>query len=130
MLEVNPLAIAVAVVAAFVGSSVWYVAFGGPLARLSPAYAEADSPGVWRMLLELVRSLIVAMVLAGLASLLEVEGLGEALLLGIVLWIGFPVVLLAGSVLHERVPMQLAAIHVGDWLLKLLLISVLVGLWR
>jgi hypothetical protein len=50
--------------------------------------------------------------------------------LGLVLWIGFPVVLLVGSVYHEKVPPRLAAIHAVDWLLKLLAIATIVGVWR
>jgi hypothetical protein len=38
--------------------------------------------------------------------------------------------LLTGSVIHENVPWQLAIIHAGDWLLKLLIIGVVVGAWR
>jgi uncharacterized protein DUF1761 len=69
-------------------------------------------------------------VLGGLASLLEVTDWTGALLLGLSLWIGFPVVLLAGSVIHEDVPPKLAAIHAGDWLLKLLVLSVILSVWR
>ena len=43
------------------------------------------------------------------------------------LWGAFPVVLLTGSVLHEKVPWQQAAIRAGDWLVKLLLVSTLIG---
>jgi Protein of unknown function (DUF1761) len=130
MLELNPLPIVVAVVAAFVLSSVWYMGFSQRLARLSPAYAEQGRPAAGEVLIEVVRSLVVALVTAGLASLIGVDGVGEALLLALVLWIGFPVVLLTGSVIHEGVAAQLAAIHAGDWLLKLAVISVVVGLWR
>jgi len=35
-----------------------------------------------------------------------------------------------GSVVHENVPLMLAAIHAGDWLAKLLVIAVIVGVWR
>jgi hypothetical protein len=31
---------------------------------------------------------------------------------------------------HERVPPKLAAIHVGDWLLKLLAVAVIVSAWQ
>ncbi|MGH7316977.1 MAG: DUF1761 domain-containing protein [Candidatus Rokuibacteriota bacterium] len=50
--------------------------------------------------------------------------------LGLGLWIGFPVVLLTGSVVWENVPPKLAAIHSGDWLLKFLVIAVIVSVWR
>ena len=52
------------------------------------------------------------------------------MLFGLALWIGFPVVLLAGSVFHENVPWKLAALHAGDWLVKLLVIAVIVGVWH
>lgn len=68
--------------------------------------------------------------LAVLAGLVGVAGLGGAVQLGAVLWIGFPVVLLVGSVIHENVPWKLAAIHAGDWLVKLVVIAVIVGVWR
>ena len=41
-----------------------------------------------------------------------------------------PVILLLGSVVHEKVPWRLAALHAGDWLVKLLLIAVIVGIWE
>lgn len=49
--------------------------------------------------------------------------------MALLLWVGFPVVLLTGSMLHEGVPWQLAALHGGDWLIKLVVIAVILGLW-
>jgi hypothetical protein len=43
------------------------------------------------------------------------------------LWVGFPLVLWVGAVVHERTPLKLAAIHGGDWLIKLLAIGVIVA---
>jgi len=37
---------------------------------------------------------------------------------------------LLNSVLHEHVSWRLAAIHAGDWLIKLLVVTLIVGLWR
>jgi hypothetical protein len=50
-------------------------------------------------------------------------------LLALVLWLGFPFVLLTGSMMWEKVPAVTAILHAGDWLLKLIVISVIVGLW-
>jgi hypothetical protein len=50
--------------------------------------------------------------------------------LGLLAWIGFPVMILLGSVQWEDVPWKLAAIHAGDWLVKLLILSVILGVWR
>ncbi|MGC5012912.1 DUF1761 domain-containing protein [Streptosporangium sp. DT93] len=130
MTELNHLAVAVATVTAFLLSAVWYMAFGARLARLSDAYASAERPPAWTAVAELGRGALVATVLAWLAGEVGVDGWPRALGLACVLWVGFPVVLLAGSVLHERVPWRLAAVHAGDWLLKLAVIAVIVGTWK
>jgi hypothetical protein len=54
---------------------------------------------------------------------------GSTILLGLALWLGFPFVLLTGSMMWDRVPAPTAALHAGDWLLKLVVISAIVGLW-
>ena len=131
MPELNWIAIVVSAVAVFVVSAVYYVALGGPLSQLSDAYADTGRrPAVSTIVVELLRNLVVATVVAAIARLIGITDVSGALLLGLALWIGFPVVILAGSVVHERVPPALAAIHTGDWLLKLLSISVIVALWR
>jgi uncharacterized protein DUF1761 len=125
------LSIVVATVAAFVLGFVWYMGFGGRLAALSPAYAadnaRASGPAA---ALELLRSLVLAAVLAVLAAGVGADTWLEGAGLGLLAWVGFPLVLLAGSVLHERYPWRLAAIHLGDWLLKLLLVAAIVSAWR
>jgi hypothetical protein len=50
--------------------------------------------------------------------------------LAVLLWIGFPFVLWTGAIMWENVPVELAAIHAGDWLLKLVLVTVIVAVWR
>lgn len=123
-------AVAVAAATSFLISSVWYAGFGRSLARLSDAYASTSRPPAWRALLELARATILAAVLAVAADRLGVTGVPSAIVVALLAWTGFPLVLLSGSVLHERVPWRLAAIHAGDWLLKLVAISLIVGLWR
>lgn len=130
MIDVNYLAIGVAAVAAFAASSVYYILLGRQLATLSPVYADTTQPPAWKVAQEPVRNIVVASVVAGLASRLEIEDWIGSLQLAAALWIAFPVMLLAGSVIHENVPWKLAAIHAGDWLMKLVLIAVIVGIWR
>lgn len=130
MSDLNVLAILLATVVAFIISGAYYATLGARLARLSPAYAEPGGMTVGTVALELVRSLVVAVTVAALAAGLGLDGLAQALLLGLALWVGFPVVLLMGSVIHERVPPLLAAIHSGDWLLKLAAVATIVTIWR
>jgi hypothetical protein len=133
MQKMSVLPVVVAAFAAFLLSAVWYGAFGQEMAKLHPAYADAAAasrPPAWKMLAELIRSLILASVLARLVVSLGVSDWRGAALLGVLLWVGFPVVLWAGAILWENVPPKLAAIHAGDWLAKLVLIAVVVGVWR
>jgi hypothetical protein len=129
-MEINFLATAIAAVAAFILSGVWYGAFGSQLAALHPAYADSGPPSVKDVVVELARNLVLALVLAWLADQIGVDDWAQAALLGFMLWIGIAVVLLIGSVYHEKVPVRLAAIHAGDWLLKLVVIAIIVGIWQ
>ena len=77
-----------------------------------------------------VRCLVVAAVVAGLASQGGVDEWTGGLILGTVLWIGFPLVLWTGAIVHEKAPWKLAAIHAGDWLVKLLIVALIVSTWQ
>jgi hypothetical protein len=128
-MDLNYAAVLVATVVAFVISSAWYGLLGNQLARLNDAYADGGRIPAWKVVVELARSLVVAAVLAWLADKLGVEGWTSAATLGLVVWIGFPAIILSGSVVHENVPWKLAAIHAGDWLFKLVAIAIIVGVW-
>jgi hypothetical protein len=130
MIQLHYLAIAIAAVAVFVFAGVYYSVLASQGAKYSAAWAESSQTPPWLILVELIKALVVASVIAGLVSLLGVDNPIHAVLLGLVLWIAFPVVLLIGSVTHEKVAWQLAAIHAGDWLVKLLVIAVIVTVWR
>jgi hypothetical protein len=122
----NYLMVIIAILLTFIASFAWYMLFGKQLAMLnSKAYGNSSRPGPQKMLLELLRNAILALVVSYLTSQLHVTYLSQSILLAVVLWIGFPVVLLSGSVLHEKVPVKLAAIHSGDWLIKLLILVAL-----
>lgn len=127
MIEANYLAIVVAAVAAFLAAGGYYAVFGEQLEKLSNAPAGMPP---WLLAVEVIKHLVVAATVAGLAGSIGITAWPAALLLGLALWIGFPVMLLLGSVLHEKVPWRLAALHAGDWLAKLLLITVIVTVWK
>lgn len=130
MTDVNVFAVLVAAVAAVAVAGVYYAVFGRQYAALSPAAAAQESMPAWLLPVELVRALVLAAVVAGVSAEVGIDGFWPAVLLAGSLWVGFPVVLLTGSAIHEKVPWRLAALHAGDWLLKLLAIGVIVGLWR
>ncbi len=131
MLGINYLVLIVVTVVAFVASFVWYMFFGKELVKLNPkAYGNAARPGPKTMLVELARNVILALVIFYLTSHLHIVTFSSSILLAVLLWIGFPIILLSGSVQHEKVPVKLAAIHAGDWLIKLLVMVIILSLWH
>ncbi|KXO97266.1 Uncharacterised protein (plasmid) [Tsukamurella tyrosinosolvens] len=121
--------IAVAALAAFVLSSVYYVLLSPVEQRaLGDRVLDRGKPGPAKVVAELVRTAVVAAGFAWIADRAELLALPASLTLALVLWLAFPVVLLTGSIIWERVPWQTAAIHAGDWLLKLVLVAVVLGL--
>jgi Protein of unknown function (DUF1761) len=125
------ISIVVATVSVFVLSSLWYMVLTPVEVRLLGAAApdRGGRPSPAKATLELLRSAIVAAVIAGIARLGHVHGVGPTVVLGLVLWVGFPLVLLSGSVIWDRVSPVTAALHAGDWLLKIIVISIIVGIW-
>ena len=131
MLGINFLAVVVAAALAFVASAVWYIVFGKELAKVSAAFAKGlQKRQPWKLLGVIVQSLVLALVLAYFIRLIgKADWLG-ALGVGILLWIGLAAMQWVGSIMWENVPVKMAAIHAGDWLVKLVLIAVIVGVWR
>jgi hypothetical protein len=123
------LGIAVAAVVAFVLSSAYY-AVVTPLERrvVGAAALDRGRPEPWKVLAELARTAVVATVFAWIAHRTGGLDLGHTVVLALIVWVGFPVVLLTGSVMWEKVHAATAAMHAGDWLLKLLVIAVAVGI--
>ncbi len=133
MPDLNPLAILATTLVLFVLSAAYYTVLGNQLARVSDAAAAAvggDATPPWKPLVELLRSLILASVVAGLAVRGQIDELGGGLVLGLVLWLGFPLTLWMGALIWERTPLRLAVLHGGDWLVKLLVAGVILSVWQ
>ncbi len=131
MVSINYLALIVVSILAFIASMVWYISFGKQLPKLNPkAYGEMKKPKPVEMLIEILRNIVLAFVIAYLVSHFGVTSFMGGLTLGLILWLGFPFILLSGSVMHEKVPAKLALIHAGDWLIKILLMTTILGMWH
>jgi hypothetical protein len=136
MVHVNYLAVLVAAVVVFVLGWLWYspLLFYKPWMRLrgldpDAAMAGAKMPG-GKLVIELVRCIILAYIIAHFVALLGITSWMGAAHFGLLAWVGFPVILLTGSVLWDNIPWKVAAIHAGDWLVKLLVIPIIVSVWR
>ncbi len=134
-MRVSYLAIVAAVVAGAAVSAVWYspLLFGPQWLELRdvvpPPATEAGMPA-WKVLVELVRELVVAYVLARLVLIGGLVDWRGALRLGFWAWLGFPLAMLVGASLWDNKPWSLSAIHAGDWLVKMLVMAVVVGVWH
>ncbi|GAB2677883.1 DUF1761 domain-containing protein [Thalassiella azotivora] len=129
-MDVNVLAVGLgAVLTVVVGGA--YYAVAGSAAVPERARGRAGAPsGVTVLGTELLRGVVLTAGVAVLVAATATTGLVDGLLLGTLLWVAFPVVLLAGAVVHEGVRPTLAAVHAGDWLVKLLVVSALLAVWR
>ena len=133
--HVNLVAVLVTAVAIFVLGWLWYspLLFFNPWMRLrgldpAAAMANAKMP-MGKLGIEFARCFILAYVVAGIVTHGEPNVFGAAHI-GLILWVGFPVILLTGSVIWDNVPWKVAAIHAGDWLVKLLVISIIASVWH
>jgi hypothetical protein len=108
MSDVAFLPVLVAAIAAFALGGTYYAVLGEQLAAVSPAAAAREEPPTWKLAFELLRCLTVAAVVAGLAVRGEIDEWAGGLLLGAALWIGFPLVLWIGAVIHENTSWRLA----------------------
>jgi len=136
MVHVNYWAVLVAAIVVFALGWLWYspLLFFKPWMRargLDPAAAMAGAKmPAGKLVIELVRCLVLAYIIAHFVAALGISNWLIAAHFGLLLWVAFPVVLLTGSVIWENTPVKVAAIHAGDWLVKLLVIPIIVSLWH
>ena len=121
--------VVVAAVCAFIASSLWYssVLFGAQFLALSGLPASI-TPVASKVAMELLRNVILASVICWLLSKQGPVKLTAALVLAAALWLGFPFILLSGSVMWQGVPLVLALIHAGDWFVKIGVVTLLLWL--
>lgn len=135
MIHVNYWAIVVGALLVIVFSALYYFVLNRQVMALrSTKASEKDDVrtkiSLNNFLIEFVRTFALGLVVAYAVSLLEITQLHQAAVLALWLWVGFPVVIFTGLVLHEHFTGRLAAIHAGDWLGKLLILTILLTFWR
>jgi len=115
---------------AFVLSLAWYspVLFGEIWIKYR-TNADPVVPG-WTMLFAPLRELIVSYVLALLITRLKLIRSESAAGLTFLLWLAFQAVGMAGAVMWDHMPWQLGMVHAGDWLMKMLFMSVVLSRWH
>ena len=133
MIYVNYLAIAIATLAAFVFSAVYYSILNKRIVAIRESYVGRGvnvQTGMTfnKIIIELTRTFVLGLAMA--YAVVNAQNISQAVVVVLWLWVAFPVVLLIGSVIHERFPVSLATIHAIDWLVKLLIFATVLTLWR
>jgi hypothetical protein len=130
--KVNYWAVLVAAATTLVTSALYYLVFGDAwltLRGLDPNTADV-TPQPGQMVGQLGHNLVIALALAYVLARLEVRTRKDALRVGLLVWVGFQAMAVAGSVLHENYPLGLYLIHVGDALQATLLMALVLTAWR
>ena len=134
MHSINYLAVIVVTIALFIFSSIYYIATAKARAAVSEAgkkdleNIKQRNPG--KMLAEIVRTFVLIWVVAYLVEHTASTNVGSGAKLALILWIGFPLILLTGSVMWEKVPTKLAIIHSGDWFVKIFFAAIILAVWH
>jgi hypothetical protein len=121
MPEVSLLAVVSAAAAGFVASGVYY-----SVVNIGVESDGAVAPP-WLYGIEFLRSLVVSFVVVVIVTLSGINSWYGGAILGLVLWIGLPMVLWVGAVIHEGVRVGVALAHAGDWLAKRVVMGALAG---
>jgi Protein of unknown function (DUF1761) len=132
MRKINYWAVIVATLVTFAVSSLYYspLGFGHVWQEYSAGSVAGSHPSAGLALGEIARTLFLACLLAYFFVRLGATGWKDALRLGLVLWAAFSATQWVGGIMWEHTPVALAALHAGDWLVKILLMALILGTWR
>jgi len=130
ILKIKYVAVIIIGFIAFILSLAWYspILFGEIWMKYR-THADPVVPG-WTMLFAPLRELIVSYVLALLITRLKLIRWQDAAGLTFLLWLAFQAVGMAGAVMWDHMPWQLGMVHAGDWLMKMIFMSVVLSRWH
>lgn len=134
-ITINYLAVLVAAIAAMVIGGVWYspLGFGKPWMRLM-GYGDKVPEGSKRAMMRsyafmFAGALVMAFVLAHFAFIWGARETLSAVQLGFWTWLGFVAPVQLGTVLWEGKPWMLFFLNTAYYLVTLIAMAVIVGLW-
>ena len=136
-MDINYVAVVVAALVSFFIGWAWYspILFVKPWLRSrgkDPAVAMSGDMKMpmGKMLAEFVSTLLVAYVLAHFSMWMGVTSVQAALQLAVWIWLGFQATLFFGQVQWEEMRWRHFAISSGRWLVTLVVMSLILGLWH
>jgi hypothetical protein len=130
--DVNWLAVLCAALAKFAIGGMWYSlpAFGprwGALVGVTPDAFKARMASA--MLADLAASFVLAWVLANVLKFTGAVGLIPGARVSFFLFLGFVATPLLSTTVYEGRPIALFAINAGYWLIAMLIMGGLIGVW-
>jgi len=129
-LSVNYLAIIVAAIAAVVIGIIYYGVLGVGDRQSRMLGASPTRPGPVQGATGLIVGLVNAWVIAVLSLNLDAASLGDAILLGALVWLGFGATFKAAQVAFERRPWSLWGLQAIHDLVVEIVVAAIVTLWR
>lgn len=133
MVPINWLAVLAAVVVRMLVGGLWYspLLFVKPWQALTGVTPETMRSGLGKAIaLDLVMSLLMAVVLAEILGLAHITDWLNGALIGAGAWFGFVLATQLPLMTYENRPLKLVAINTGAILVSLLLMGALLGLWH
>jgi hypothetical protein len=127
--RISAVAVFAAGLIAFAFSLIWYSPFLFGFVWAAASGEAATAMPLWKLFVAPLREIISAFILAVLLGGLGIADRAGAAALGVFLWFGFYVVQLAGAVIWDGMAPALGAIHAGDWLVKMVLMSLVLVSW-
>ena len=130
--EVNWLAVLIAAIVRFAIGGVWFApfAFGPSWGRLVGIDAEAARARMARaMIVDFIAGFVLAWVLANVLQFLGVNRFVSGARVSFFLWLGFIAMPFLSMTMYEGRPMRLYAVTSGFWLVSLLAMGGLIGMW-
>jgi hypothetical protein len=130
--DVNWLAVLAAALAKFAIGGVWYSppVFGPRWGAIIGATPDAFKARIIpAMITDLVASFVLAWVLANVLKFTGAIGLIPGARVSFFLWLGFVATPLLSTTVYEGRPIALFGINAGYWLVSMLIMGGLIGVW-
>ncbi|HEX6303597.1 MAG TPA: DUF1761 domain-containing protein [Anaerolineales bacterium] len=130
--DVNWIAVIVAVIANMVIGAAWFAVFANPwMQGVGKTRQEIEGDQDWRpYAVAVLNSFLMAFVLANVIAWSGATGLLGGLVTGLIMWLGFTGFTFAVNHAFEGRSLTLWAINSGTYLVGLLVMGMILGVWR
>ena len=130
--SVNWLAVIVSAIANMIIGAIWYGVLAEPwlegIGKTREWANENQRPTDY--IIALVNSILMAFFLANVMAWAGVSGFGGGLLMGLFMWLGFTGFSFAANHAFEGRSMKLWAVNAGIYLVGLMVMGIILGLWH